>query len=415
MDSLPFEVASKILGNVDTQHDMYQCTLVSSLFYSIANPLLWHSPSKYSAAEGAFPNFTETLVKSLHLARQHFDGYHHAATLGQHVRRLTFNGYDLLHHVFLLLDQTTMLQELSLLNMYIDTATSAWVFRHCPSLERVYLSDVYSLRKGGLDALARYCPRVRDLTIDSCYNLTPLALSALKEIPFLERLHISNCRWATMEETALHLRNLKHLTHLRIFTTLDGGPSDGITNSFLRHFLPRDANEEPPFPELTDFYMGKTTSDSSTRVTNDALIPFFKTHPRLKKIQLNGGADINEDTLVAMATYLPDLQHLDLCDNRGMSSQAIRQLVKDCPGLTMVDLAGCSLPKRCFPEVPDDDLLVNHLGERATTLIRRDEQKLTFSAGDDVLTRDELASAVARIIEDELGVSDDEGNGNEGE
>ncbi|SAM01864.1 hypothetical protein [Absidia glauca] len=412
MDRLPVEVVSGILENVDTQQDMYQWALVNKLFYSIVNPLLWHSPSIYSTAEGVHPNFTQTLVKCLYVARQHYDGIHHATDLGYHVRRLTFNGYDLLHLVFLLVDQTPMLEEISMLNMYIDPATIGWIFRHCLSLERVYLSDVYSLRKSGLDALARYCRGVRDLTIDNCYNLTPLSLSALKDMPLLERLHISNNRWATNEETAVHLRNLKHLTHLRIFTMPGGEPFDGITNNFIRHFLPRNADDETPFPGLTDFFMGKTTKDPSNRVNNDVLIPFFKTHPCLEKIQLNGGAEINEDTLVAMAAYLPKLQHLDLCYTRGLSSQAIRQLVKACPELKMVDLTGCWLPQRCFPEVPGDELLVNYLGERTTALIRLDEQKLTFSAEDDVLTPSELEDAIAQLIEDE-GDEDSDDNDND--
>jgi hypothetical protein len=311
----------------------------------------------------------------------HPSGFLHARELGQYIRRLTFDSRDSPHHIFIILEHTPYLEELTLANKDIDDISIEWMFRHCPGL--------YTL---SLRHLPYITDKAIDLTLEDCPNLTSEALLPLSDMG-IQRLHIRDCdTWGTLPKTALLLRLFDHrLTDLCIFHTKAGTPA--INATFLRCLSPlRDKNPQVPLPRLESFYMAK--GRGTPPLDNQVLIPFFKSHPHLAKFQLNE-AVVNEETFKAIAEYLPEMNQLELSLVDGLSSQMIRNLVKACPNLNWVGLTHCELPRRCFPEVRTKGRLVDHLGKRSTRLIRLDKDKLVFKPEDDVLTVSEDEEAIA--------------------
>lgn len=400
MDRLPYEVTSAILDHVDHLQDMHECTLVNKRFYNIMNPLLWYAPARTSMFEDVNPENAYTLAKCLHAAHDHPSGFLHARSLGQYVRRLSFDSRDTPHHIFIVLEHTPYLEELTLANEEIDDISIDWIFRHCPGLFTLSLRHLPLITDEAMGSLAQHCRMVDDLTLEDCLGLTSDALLPLHDMG-IQRLQIRDCdTWGTRPKTALLLRLFDHqLTDLCIFHTKAHTPA--INATFLRCLSPLGPkNPQVPLPRLECFYMAKGRTDPP--LDNSVLIPFFKSHPHLAKFQLNE-AVVNEDTFKAMGEYLPELNQLELSLVDGLSSQVIRNLVKACPKLNWVGLTHCELPRRCFPEVRTKGRLVDHLGKRSTRLIRLDKDKLVFKPEDDELTmsEEEEAAAMNVVQEDE--------------
>jgi hypothetical protein len=346
------------------------------------------------------PENAFSIAQCLHAAHNHPSGLLHARDLGLYVRRLTFDSRDTPHHIFIVLEHTPYVEELTLANENLDDISLDWILRHCPGLYTLTLRNMPLITNKSMTALAEYCCQVDDLTLEGCPRLTSEALLPLHDMG-IQSLHIRDCDpWGTHPKTALLLRLFDHrLTDLCIFHTKPGTPA--INATFLRCLSPLGTkNPEIPLPRLESFYMAKGRGDPP--LDNRVLIPFFKSHPLLAKFQLNE-AVVDEETFKAIADYCPAMNQLELSMVDGLSSQVIRNLVKACPNLNWVGLTHCELPRRCFPEVRTKGRLVDHLGQRSTRLIRLDKDKLVFKPEDDVLTisEDEEANASDVVQEDD--------------
>ncbi|ORE22834.1 RNI-like protein [Rhizopus microsporus] len=179
------------------------------------------------------------------------------------------------------------------------------------------------------------CQQLQRLTLAACPNLTPMTLLPFAECA-IEYLDLSGCKWLTASDTAIDLCSFTHLTHLTLICC------DAISSDFLHRLT-------GALPQLQDFSI-----TGNAVIDDDAIIPFLKTHTRIRGLFLLECA-ITDSTLEVIANYLPDLHNLDISFCTSLTPNGIRILVDRCQNLRLLGLKECSIARGDLPEIPYDE------------------------------------------------------------
>lgn len=322
-DELPREIVS-LFCSLLKQSAKYNCIFVNREFHAAAIPELWREP--------VLPNTTvlKQLIKCLKLSKHQRGEYIRIVKLGY---KVSVDDDELLN--LLLLVPNLEVLELRRADDLTDKSIMR-VSHYCPQLKTFGIKGALITYRS-----AHYlgqCLQLTKLSLESCPNLSPLALLPFAEL-HLECLDLSGCKWLNVADTAYDLRSFHHLTHLNLVCC------DIISMDFIHH-ITTNSDGKPCLTNLQDFSItGSTVMDDS------AIIPFIKTHPHIRGLFLLECA-ITDQTLDAIAKYLFSLHNLDVSFCRRLTSRGVRNLVNNCPNLRLLGLKNCGITQTDFPEIP---------------------------------------------------------------
>ncbi|KAI8086278.1 uncharacterized protein BX664DRAFT_335401 [Halteromyces radiatus] len=323
LDHLPVEILSLVVDNIN-HNDLYHCALVNKRFYTATIPVLWRSPKVDDDPSAV------RLTKSLSLARY---------SLGHYIRKLQFEEAIMDDTLIYFIDRSIFLEELIIMHAeHITDKSIQHLSQQCPQLKKLHLGNA-NITHRSMHYLGQRCCRLRELALKACHRLLPITLLPFADCP-LEYLDLSECRWLTVEDTALDILQLNRLTHLELVCCRT------VNAKFIQQLY---NNNTIALPHLTYFAI-----TGNPDINDHIIIPFIKTHPHLTSLHILK-CNLTDIGLDAIATYLPCIHVLNLLCCENISSQAVRRFIRNCPQLVMIGLENCLLPLYTFPEVQEKD------------------------------------------------------------
>ncbi|CAO3593742.1 unnamed protein product [Absidia cylindrospora] len=348
-----------------SQRDLYQCTLVNQQFYSVFHPMLWRAPKletsvrldRFQTCLGGVqqPWKLGWLIQELELTGNHWTGVQLSLLLPylRHLKSFEISAPPTLA------DNNCA---------KIDPECLALLPRHCPNLHTLHLYHV-DLLDATIKALNQHTHQLRSLSLRQCHYLPSNLFDMLNACP-LETLVIMTNR--LKEYLVRSMMRMPKLTHLvlvgdhptlataffatvnteattRAATAAAAGDGDLVASDRINNL-----SSSSPFPHLTQFTFNNGSHSRS--MTDVLLVPFFKWHPQLQSIELNGG-NYSDSTLEAMALCLPHLKEVHLQNNPYITGAGARKLVQTARRLTEIDFINCFLIKSSyFPEETPDPI-----------------------------------------------------------
>lgn len=322
-EELPREIVS-LFCSLLKQSAKYNCIFVNREFHAAAIPELWREP--------VLPTTTvlKKLLKCLKLSKHQRGEYIRSIKLGYKVAMTDDDLLTLMH----------LMPNLEILELRkADELTDKSIMRvsqYCRQLKSFGIKGAMVTYRS-----AHYlgqCQQLTKLALESCPNLSPLALLPFAELD-IEYLDLSGCKWLNVADTADDLRSFHNLTHLNLVCC------DIVSMDFIHH-LTTNGEGKPCLPKLQDFSItGGTVMDDS------AIIPFIKTHPNIRGLFLLE-CIITDHTLDAISKYLVSLHNLDVSFCRRLTARGVRNLISNCPNLRLLGLKNCGITQTDFPEIP---------------------------------------------------------------
>ncbi|CAO3595920.1 unnamed protein product [Absidia cylindrospora] len=408
LDHLPVELLSLIVTNIDHK-GLYHCALVNKQLHAATIPVLWRSPKVDDGSS------ILRITKGLSLAR---------SSLGLYIRKLCFDKELLDSALLLFLDHATLLEELTILHAeLISDKSIQQLSRRCPQLKKLRLYNA-NITHRSVHYLGQRCHHLRELALKGCHRLLPITLLPFADCP-LEYLDLSECRWLTVEDTALDLVQFNRLTHLELVCCRT------INLKFIQQLLPPpsppslDGSSQPssattttttaatistatPLPLLTYFAITGTPD-----INDHVITPFIKSHAALESLHLLK-CSITDATLDTISTYLPTTIHaLGLFGCENITSHAVRKLIRACPHLLMIGLENCLLPLHAFPEVTGrDGRYVQILGYADIMAIRSNPDTTTTTTTTSSTVEEEEGMERRNDGDNDMDMNDDDDDDN---
>lgn len=324
-EELPREIIS-LFCSLLKQSAKHSCIFVNREFHAAAIPELWREPVLAST------NIVKQLLKCLKLSKHQRGEYIRVIKLGF---KVTMNDGDLLSLMPLMPNLEVL--ELRKADELTDKSIMR-VSQYCPQLKSFGLKGALVTYRS-----AHYlgqCQQLTRLSLESCPNLTPLALLPFAEL-HIEYLDLSGCKWLNVTETAYDLCSFEHLTNLNLVCC------DTISMDFINHLTTNDRyHGKPCLTKLQDFSI-----TGGTVIEDSAIIPFIKTHPNIRGLFLLECA-ITDQTLDVISRYLPFLHNLDVSFCGKLTQRGVRNLICKCPNLRLLGLKDCGITQSDFPEIP---------------------------------------------------------------
>ncbi|SAL97699.1 hypothetical protein [Absidia glauca] len=348
INNLSLELVEHIMDYIDCIADLYQCATVSKYFYMASTPKLWYSPTAqrkshkghsvnamilrtlYSRRGRKHYNFLEAIIEYPHYGRlwprKDVLPQRRAplVPLSHCIRKLQFSMRDNVRIIVSLVEQTPLVEELSIKDHVIDSATMDYIAQLCPHLTRIHLHASID-GSGHLASFAQHCTQLRHIALTWPTGLVLESLADFKDHR-LESLEINNGYRLIppLENLESFLSSLQNLTSLKVENSEDIWGQD-----FMRAFSPT-TTRTAPLPLLTSLTITKLF-----QLGDDFMVPFIAAHPRLESVVLVG-CRIGDATLYAIATHLSRLRHLVIDHDAELSPQVIKHVVDYCPVLDKV-------------------------------------------------------------------------------
>ncbi|CAO3601052.1 unnamed protein product [Absidia cylindrospora] len=334
---MPSGLASLLVQHIHGRRALFHFALVNKQCYAAANPLLWKSLKIQTKSS------LEHKLVSLPHSRQ---------PLGQYIRKLdisqmTCDSDQLIH----LMRHTSTLKKLTMTNVILVTMTAApdeWIqysSPQCRKLTSLALTRC-DVSKPFIQAIGRHCPKLRKMTLIDCQNISSDSLQAFMDCP-VKRLHITNrsTNVSTKSDLALTLMQFDRLTHLTI---------DFRDFRFVKYLMISSSpiatttTIATPWPHLVQLTIGQCS-----HIGNQTLTNFIKSHNCLHTLCLTGVSQFGNTTLYAMANFLPRLTHLMVAQNRHITEQGVRRLVRASHRLVYAEFINCGQLLKGAHTLPD--------------------------------------------------------------
>ncbi|GAA5796714.1 hypothetical protein HPULCUR_002089 [Helicostylum pulchrum] len=324
-DELPHEIIS-LFCSLLKQSAKYNCIFVNREFHAAAIPELWREPVLSST------HVVKQLIKCLKQSKHQRGEYIRVVKLGF---KVDISDNDLLSLM-------PMLPNLEVLEIRrADELTDKSVMRvshYCTQLKSFGIKGALVTYRS-----AHYlgqCQQLTKLSLESCPNLSPLALLPFAELQ-IEYLDLSGCKWLNIAETAYDLCSFEHLINLNLVCC------DTISVDFINYLTSNERyHGKPCLTKLQDFSI-----TGGTVIEDSCIIPFIKTHPNIRGLFLLECA-ITDQTLDIISRYLPYLHNLDVSFCGKLSPASVRNLICKCPNLRLLGLKHCGITQSDFPEIP---------------------------------------------------------------
>ncbi|CAO3601247.1 unnamed protein product [Absidia cylindrospora] len=362
---LPFELITLIVGHVTEQQDLCQCTRVNKDFYAVASPRLWKAPKidnnlmKERLLSCLFNNMSFTTTAAA-------QDLHHTPTLGHYIRTLTLSGnYWMDADLLLLLPYIRNLQHFFITSNMpsITKLSTSRLPRYCPDL--VTFDVDHHINVDTLQALGQHChASLKYIAFRSCPRITFDLFRYIAPCRRIEQfiLHFIDGIYGPMTvRMAQVIAQWKSLRHLEI------SQLRGLAINRLFTVAAAAALNSTPWPLLTDLDL-----DECDELGDDILIPFLQSHPCISHLSLPTGR-FTDSALDTMATCLPDLTTLHLCNNDDITAIGVQRLVSNGLQLKKLSLEDCAkISLSDFPGFhPPNGIPSNCTGRTFDILLKR--------------------------------------------
>ncbi|XP_033762682.1 F-box/LRR-repeat protein 4-like isoform X2 [Pecten maximus] len=238
-------------------------------------------------------------------------------------------------------------------NSTVSTAAFEAFLRTCGrELSTLYLANCSFVNSDVMKSIANFCPKLKDLDIQSCSKIDGTDLLQLKNLPNITRLNLYRSLVDVQSLTALlevfknlEILNLGSCTRINNFDevclalgenckkliSLDLWRSRTITGDGLVSL----ANGCPELEELDIGWCPEL------RLCSTSLVQLVQKCPKLKKLFLTANRNVCDLDLIAISTHCRELQQLDILGTREVSKKAVYDVLQNCTKLTMFDVSFC--------------------------------------------------------------------------
>ncbi|SAL97697.1 hypothetical protein [Absidia glauca] len=224
INNLSLELVEHIVDYIDRYADLYQCARVSKYFYMASTPKLWYSPIAES-------NSRNLLLSELLSECNDFENSLSPpraqdvlpqrgvplAPLSHCIRKLQFSIQDNVGTIVSVVEQTPLVEDLTIKDHVIDSATMDYIAHLCPQLTRIHL-HANTDESGHLASFARHCRHLRHIVLSWPTRLVLNSLAVFKDYR-LESLEI-NMDYRLLpplENLESFLSGLQNLTSLKVY------------------------------------------------------------------------------------------------------------------------------------------------------------------------------------------------------
>ncbi|CAO3593945.1 unnamed protein product [Absidia cylindrospora] len=326
------------------QNDLYTCTLISTHFYEIFNPLLWRSVNAQNQP------FAHRYLNCLSMTQHSVGHYIRNVNLGD--IRWTDQALTNLMH------RARLLETLDLFNSrQLTDKSMQYLPYYCSNLTSLKLGKCQVTRLS-FRALAQHCRQLTQLELICRTDVSPDTYSAIGRCHSLEELELdmddgpmeqllygrrsraldtSHMDAWDSPETTLDLTGLHGLKQLTIHRN-----TYGILDRVVKA---SETNGACCWPHLISLSLQAELGG----VNDDTVVPMMKTLPGLKQLAVTD-ADLTDATLDAIATFQRDIIKIDVSFNRRFTPYGVRRLVRACPQLKWLNLAYCNIMMNDFLE-----------------------------------------------------------------
>ncbi|XP_069110963.1 F-box/LRR-repeat protein 4-like [Argopecten irradians] len=238
-------------------------------------------------------------------------------------------------------------------NSTVSTTAFDTFLRKCGGeLSTLYLANCSFVNADVMKSIANFCPKLKDLDIQSCSKIDGSGLLHLRKLPSITRLNLYRTLVDLHSITALirvfkdlEVLNLGSCTRIINFDdvcsalgenckkliALDLWRSRSVTGDGLLAL----ANGCPELQELDIGWCPEL------RLCSTSLVQLVQNCPRLKKLFLTANRNVCDVDLQAISTYCRELQQLDILGTREVSKKAVYDVLQNCTKLTMFDVSFC--------------------------------------------------------------------------
>ncbi|SAM04464.1 hypothetical protein [Absidia glauca] len=331
---LPNETISAIVDHIDNPHDLYQCTLTNTAFYKLANPKLWHDPTKVTKL--SYYDFVHILVNDRQKKKQFAidpSWSPYTATRFDHeiVRIASIRPIDPRNsspYASLPSPDEMFGGSFCLVPEFLPIL--------CPRLRTIVVTGYNNdfLRNLG------NCRRLRTLDLDDMFLDTSYdGLASLRNCP-LNSLSIVSQTWAAID----NISDLQQLTRL---STLEITTQDDDTTEVVEQllFTSPQPSTNIAFPRLKSL---RINCEGVNGVETHTLVHILTTYSKLRELSI-GVDQLN----IIQGHVFPHLRSLRLTDDGLASKEAIHSWINACPGL--IDFLYSSNRELYDDDYDDDD------------------------------------------------------------
>jgi len=180
---------------------------------------------------------------------------------------------------------------------HADNAMMAMASRRYPNLKLVDISKSKQVNDKGLVALARACTKLEKVVLNDCDNVTIEGIVALGKLrPKLQMLSVVDCQFMT---------------------------GFGLS-SFMEKCV-----------DLVGLCL------SGCRIDDSGVMGFASSYPpKLELVDLSNCRQVGDDGVAALASYCPNLKHIDVRGTR-ITNTGVVQVASKCAGLRIFNAARC--------------------------------------------------------------------------
>ncbi|SAM04458.1 hypothetical protein [Absidia glauca] len=317
---LPFETISAIVNYIDNLQDLYQCTLINTAFYKLANPKLWHDPTKVTKL--SYYDFVGILLNGSQINNLR------TLPLGHYIRQLdltmVLEDHKMKAAIVLLFANTPLLEivtiDYSRLHLINNppTLVPEYLPILCPRLQEI---SVLGYTDDFLKNLGN-CRQLRVLHLDDLYIDTNYdGLASLRNCQ-LESLLVDATGWKAKGS----IRDLQQLTGLSTLTLITSDDWDTELAEQLLFLSPRRSTNMA-FPRLETLRFGYYGGEG---VDTRALVRILTAYSQLQDLTISV-----TDLDIVQGFVFPNLRYLTLTESRIPSPETARSWIKACPALIL--------------------------------------------------------------------------------
>eukprot|EP00998_Keelungia_sp_KM082_P000253 NODE_102_length_2664_cov_51.614111_g98_i0.p1 GENE.NODE_102_length_2664_cov_51.614111_g98_i0~~NODE_102_length_2664_cov_51.614111_g98_i0.p1 ORF type:complete len:838 (+),score=246.01 NODE_102_length_2664_cov_51.614111_g98_i0:191-2515(+) len=264
--------------------------------------------------------------------------------------------------------------------MYKDDNFGALITEKGDEVEEVTLEGMQWIGEGALEKIGSYCPNLKLLNLAQCVHVTDAAMIHIaRNCSLLAYLNVSGCTQLTAASLKVVISSCKNLEVLCAFgiPTLDEGPGSAfqslhecrtlrcINVSYCPHVSDAaliSIAQYCPSLQMLDISgcsrigdvglqaIGSKCSNllclimkllSQPQLTSKGLQAIARAPRNLKRLDMTGVVQLDNDTLKKILVHLPCLNFLSLNGCKSISDDGLEELIRHCKQLQRLDISSC--------------------------------------------------------------------------
>ncbi|XP_060073861.1 F-box/LRR-repeat protein 4-like isoform X2 [Ylistrum balloti] len=238
-------------------------------------------------------------------------------------------------------------------NSTVSTAIFDTFLQSCgKELSTLYLANCSFVNSDVMKSIASFCPKLKDLDIQSCFKIDSTGILHLQKLPSITRLSLYRTLVDVHSLTALikHLGNLEVLNIGSCTTINDFDEVCRALGKNCKKLISLDLWRSRTItgvgllaladgcPDLQELDIGWCPE---LRLCSSSLVQLVQNCSKLKKLFLTANRNVCDRDLMAISANCRELQQLDILGTREVSREAVYGVLQNCTKLTMFDVSFC--------------------------------------------------------------------------